>query len=228
MIIKFGDKKRMFTNNFANLLGSYERRALLAFSFNNNWIIRAKLSNEYQNHGLPRTSDLSSIPYSITDKKNGWRKWCYNRAIRKGKPRPTEAIGKDDGNDKSTGKGKRASDSPKSSKWCCSARIEKGGSRLPTRIFPSICINVAYAANGRFPIWLRTSLDTDIWSGTELWGEHGWPNNDSDLDDPKEQEKIRKKSLEQSESNEAQRKLELIEERLKAVEGSDVYGLVNT
>ena len=48
-----------------------------------------------------------------------------------------------------------------------------------------------------------------------------------DLDDPKEQEKIRKESLEQYESNEAQRKLELIEERLKAMEGSDVYGLVD-
>ena len=48
-----------------------------------------------------------------------------------------------------------------------------------------------------------------------------------DLDDPKEQEKIRKESLEQSESNEAQRKLKLIEECLKAVEGSDVYGMVN-
>ena len=48
-----------------------------------------------------------------------------------------------------------------------------------------------------------------------------------DLDDPKEQEKIRKESLEQSKSNEAQRKLELIEERLKAVEGFDVYGLVD-
>ena len=47
------------------------------------------------------------------------------------------------------------------------------------------------------------------------------------LDDPKEQEKIRKESLEQSESNEAQRKLELIEERLKALEGSYVYGLVD-
>ena len=33
--------------------------------------------------------------------------------------------------------------------------------------------------------------------------------------------------MEQSESNEAQRKLELIEKCLKAVEGSDVYGLVN-
>ena len=41
-----------------------------------------------------------------------------------------------------------------------------------------------------------------------------------DLDDPKEQERIRKESLEQSESNEAQRKLELIEERLRMVEGS--------
>ena len=33
-----------------------------------------------------------------------------------------------------------------------------------------------------------------------------------DLDDPKEQEKLKKESLEQSESNEAQRKLELLEE----------------
>ena len=47
------------------------------------------------------------------------------------------------------------------------------------------------------------------------------------LDDPKKQEKIRKESLEQSESNEAQRKLELIEERLRMVEGSDVYSLVD-
>ena len=43
-----------------------------------------------------------------------------------------------------------------------------------------------------------------------------------DLDDTKEQEKLRRESSEQSESNEAQRKFELIEERLKAVEGSDV------
>ena len=49
----------------------------------------------------------------------------------------------------------------------------------------------------------------------------------SDLDNFKEQEKIRNESLEQSESNEAQWKLELIEERLKAMEGSDVYGLVD-
>ena len=48
-----------------------------------------------------------------------------------------------------------------------------------------------------------------------------------DLNDPKKQEKIKKESLEQSESNEAQRKLKLIEEHLKAVEGSDVYGLVD-
>ena len=33
--------------------------------------------------------------------------------------------------------------------------------------------------------------------------------------------------MEQSENNEAQRKLELIEERLKAMEGSDVYGMVD-
>ena len=48
-----------------------------------------------------------------------------------------------------------------------------------------------------------------------------------DLDDPKEQEKMRKESSEQSESNEAQRKLELIEERLRMVEGSDAYSLVD-
>ena len=48
-----------------------------------------------------------------------------------------------------------------------------------------------------------------------------------DLDDPKEQEKLRRASSEQSEINEAQRKFELIEERQKTVEGSDVYGLVD-
>ena len=49
----------------------------------------------------------------------------------------------------------------------------------------------------------------------------------SDLDDPKKQEKIRKELLEQSESNETQRKLELIEERLRMVKGSDAYSLVD-
>ena len=49
----------------------------------------------------------------------------------------------------------------------------------------------------------------------------------SDLDDPKEQEKIRKELLEQSESNEAERKLELIEKHLRIVEGSDAYSLVD-
>ena len=49
----------------------------------------------------------------------------------------------------------------------------------------------------------------------------------SDLNDPKEQEKLRRESSEQSENNEAQRKFELIEECLKAMEGFDVYGLVD-
>ena len=48
-----------------------------------------------------------------------------------------------------------------------------------------------------------------------------------DFDDPKEQEKIMKESLEQSERNETQQKLELIEERLRMVERSDVYSLVD-
>ena len=47
------------------------------------------------------------------------------------------------------------------------------------------------------------------------------------LDDLAIIEKITRESIEQSESNETQRKLELIEERLKAMEGSDVYGLVH-
>ena len=38
---------------------------------------------------------------------------------------------------------------------------------------------------------------------------------------------MRKESSEQSENNEAQRKLELIEERLRMVEGSNAYGLVD-
>ena len=48
-----------------------------------------------------------------------------------------------------------------------------------------------------------------------------------DLDDPKEQEKLRRESSKQSENNKAQRKFELIEERLKVVKGSDVYGLMD-
>ena len=47
------------------------------------------------------------------------------------------------------------------------------------------------------------------------------------LDDPREQEKLRGEASDQCENNEAQRKFELIEERLKAVEGSDVYGIVD-
>ena len=48
-----------------------------------------------------------------------------------------------------------------------------------------------------------------------------------DLDDPREQERIRKESVEQSEHEEAQQKLKLIEERLKIMEGSDLYSLVD-
>ena len=47
------------------------------------------------------------------------------------------------------------------------------------------------------------------------------------LDDPKEQERIRKESIEQSKHDEAQRKLELIEEHLKAMKGSNMYSLVD-
>ena len=48
-----------------------------------------------------------------------------------------------------------------------------------------------------------------------------------DLDDLREQERIRKEFVEQLEHEEAQRKLELIEERLKIMEGSDLYSLVD-
>ena len=65
----------------------------------------------------------------------------------------------------------------------------------------------------------------------EVWQNSGQnmaePITVPDLDDPKEQEKLRKESSEQSENNEIQRKLELIEERLKAMEGFDVYGMMD-
>ena len=48
-----------------------------------------------------------------------------------------------------------------------------------------------------------------------------------DLDDPKERKRIRKELVEQSENIEAQRKLELIEQCLKVMEGSYVYSLVD-
>ena len=48
-----------------------------------------------------------------------------------------------------------------------------------------------------------------------------------DLDDLREQERIRKEFVEQLEHEEAQRKLELIEERLKIMEGSDLYNLMD-
>ena len=47
------------------------------------------------------------------------------------------------------------------------------------------------------------------------------------LDDPVVREKIRWESMEQFKNNKAQRKLKLTEERLKAMEGFDVYGLVD-
>ena len=60
----------MFPHNFVNLLGNHKRHSLLAFAFNklNNSL---KSSNEYQNNGLSRTSDPSSISYSISGTKNG-------------------------------------------------------------------------------------------------------------------------------------------------------------
>ena len=48
-----------------------------------------------------------------------------------------------------------------------------------------------------------------------------------DLDDPREQKRIRKESVEKLEHEEAQRNLELIKERLKIMEGSDLYSLVD-
>ena len=63
--------------------------------------------------------------------------------------------------------------------------------------------------------------------GQNSWQNMAEPITVPDPDDPKEQEKLKKESSEQSENNKAQRKLELIEERLKAMEGSDVYGLVD-
>ena len=64
-------------------------------------------------------------------------------------------------------------------------------------------------------------------TGKSSGGNAANPIEIPNLDDLAIIEKIRRESIEQSESNEAQRKLELIKERLKAMEGSDVYGLVD-
>ena len=63
--------------------------------------------------------------------------------------------------------------------------------------------------------------------GQNSGGNAAEPIEIPNLDDSAVVEKIRRESIKQFESNEVQRKLELIEERLKAMEGSDVYGLVD-
>ena len=60
--------------------------------------------------------------------------------------------------------------------------------------------------------------------GQNSGGNANNPIEIPNLDDPTIIEKIRQESMEQSESNEAQRKLELIEKRLKAMEGSMCMG----
>ena len=57
-------------------------------------------------------------------------------------------------------------------------------------------------------------------TGQSSGGNAANPIEISNLDDPTIIKKIRWESIEQFESNEAQRKLELIEECLKAMEGS--------
>ena len=64
-------------------------------------------------------------------------------------------------------------------------------------------------------------------TGQSSGGNAANPIEIPNLDDPTIIERIRQESMEQFQSNEAQQKLELIEERLKAVEGFDVYGLVD-
>ena len=61
--------------------------------------------------------------------------------------------------------------------------------------------------------------------GQNSWANAADPIAILDLDDPKE--RIRKELVEQSENIEAQRKLELIEQCLKVMEGSYVYSLVD-
>ena len=48
-----------------------------------------------------------------------------------------------------------------------------------------------------------------------------------DLDDPNEQEKLMMKNTLEQVDNEAQLKFDLIEERLKTMEGKDMYGIVD-
>ena len=48
-----------------------------------------------------------------------------------------------------------------------------------------------------------------------------------DLDDPNEREKLMMKDTLEQVDNEAQLKFDLIEERLRAMEGEDMYGIVD-
>ena len=48
-----------------------------------------------------------------------------------------------------------------------------------------------------------------------------------DLDDPNDQEKLMMKDTLEQVDNEAQLKFDLIEERLRAMEGEDMYGIVD-
>ena len=59
--------------------------------------------NKSQNNGSPWTNNLPSISHSSTNKENGWRKWCQNRMVRKGKPRTIGVNDRDDGNVKNLG-----------------------------------------------------------------------------------------------------------------------------
>ena len=71
----------------------------LPFNKSNNSL---KSSNEYQNNGLSRLSDPTSIPYSIPSAKNGWRGWCSDWKIRERKSRVPSTDGGNDGTDKET------------------------------------------------------------------------------------------------------------------------------
>ena len=67
---------------------------------------------------------------------------------------------------------------------------------------------------GRFPYDYAPPLTRVDELGQNLGANMADPIVVPNLDDPREQERIRKEFMEQSEHEEAQRKLELIEERL--------------
>ena len=193
-----------------------------------------KFSNEYQNHRLSRVSDSSSIPHSISDKKMAEESDARIERLEKAHQNHQRQMAEMIELLRTLVREKGQASSLSTQNETAQHDQRKEEPVYPVGFTPPYASNVHMAQGppmqqagsfqyGYAPPLVRVN-ETRQNSGRNADNPIEIPN----LDDPTVIEKIRKESMEQSESNEAQRKLELIEERLKVVEGYDVYGLVDT